>query len=120
MVRLAALPCRQHRTRRRRGDVCPQALSQVAAATTVLLSCVLLAIEQLLPYRADWSVRGDSEIWRDIGHAVVYAALAVNAAHLLFLVVLAGGLTSLGLADFFGLWPGESPVWLQITIVIVA
>jgi sterol desaturase/sphingolipid hydroxylase (fatty acid hydroxylase superfamily) len=97
----------------------PQALPQVAAATTVLLIFVLLMIEQLLPYRADWSARGDSELWRDIGHTVVYAALAVNAAHLLFLVVLAGVLSSLGLADLLGLWPKESPVWLQIVLVIV-
>src|SRR2546428_9431355 len=68
----------------------PQALPQVAAATTVLLIFVLLAIEQLLPYRADWSVRGDSEIWHDVCHTGLYAALAVNASHLIFLVVLAG------------------------------
>ena len=97
----------------------PQVLPQVAAATTVLLIFVLLAIEQLLPYRADWSVRGDTEIWRDVGHTVVYAALAVNASHLFFLVVLVGVISSLGLADLFGIWPRESPVWLQIVIVIV-
>jgi len=97
----------------------PHALPQVAAATTVLLSCVLVMIEQFLPYRADWSVRGDSELWRDVGHTVVYAALAVNAARLLFLVVLAGVLSSLGLADLLGLWPKGSPVWLQIVLVIV-
>jgi sterol desaturase/sphingolipid hydroxylase (fatty acid hydroxylase superfamily) len=97
----------------------PQALPQVAAATTVLLIFVLLAIEQLLPYRADWSVRGDRELWRDVGHTVVYAALAVNAARLLFLGVLAGVLSSLGLADLFGLWPRESPGWLQIVLVIL-
>ena len=97
----------------------PQVLQQVAAATTVLLIFVLLAIEQFLPYRTDWSVRGDGEIWRDVGHTVVYAALAVNASHLFFLVVLASVTSSLGLADLFGIWPGESPIWLQIVIVIV-
>src|SRR5262245_44512205 len=86
----------------------PQALPRVTAATTVLLVCMLLAIEQLLPYRADWSVRGDSEIWRDVGHTVVYAALAVNASRLLFLAVLAGVLSSCGLVDLFGIWPRES------------
>ena len=97
----------------------PQALSQVAAVTTVLLSGVLLITEQLLPYRADWSIRGDREIWRDIGHAVVYAALAVHAARLLFLVVLADVLSSLNVADVFGIWPSKSPVWLQIALVII-
>jgi sterol desaturase/sphingolipid hydroxylase (fatty acid hydroxylase superfamily) len=78
-----------------------------------------LAIEQALLYRADWSIRGDSEIWRDVGHTLVYAALAVNASRVLFLGVLASALSALGLADLFGLWPTASPVWLQIGIVIV-
>src|SRR5262245_11562077 len=97
----------------------PQAFPQIAAATTVLLSCVLLVIEQLLPYRADWAVRGDKEVWRDVGHAVVYAALAVNAARLLFLVVLASALASLDLSYLCDIWPRERPVWLQIIVVIV-
>jgi ornithine lipid hydroxylase len=57
--------------------------------------------------------------WRDVGHAVVYAALAVNATRLLVLVLLAGVLSSLGLADLFGLWPWDRPVWLQVVLVIV-
>ena len=97
----------------------PHLLSQVAAATTLVLICVLLAIEQALPYRADWSVRGDSEVWRDIGHTLVYAALAINAARVLFLVLLAGAISSLGLADLCGIWPAHSPIWLQIVMVIV-
>ena len=34
-------------------------------------------------------MRGDREVWRDIGHTVAYAALAINAARVLFLEVLA-------------------------------
>ncbi len=98
----------------------PEFLSQVAAATTVVLIFVLLAIEQLLPHRADWSVRGDREIWRDIGHAFTYAALFVNLTRLLFLVALAGMVSSTGLAGFLGIWPTSSPVWVQVIIVIVA
>jgi len=97
----------------------PHLFPQAAAATTLVLIVVLLAIEQALPYRADWSVRGDSEVWRDVGHTLAYAALAINASRLLFLGVLARAISSLGLADFFGLWPTASPVWLQIVIVIV-
>ena len=97
----------------------PQALAQVATVTTVLLTFVLLTIEQILPYRDDWSVCGDSEIWRDVGHTVFYAALAVNASRLLFLGALARLISSLNLADLFGIWPGQSPIWLQIAITIV-
>src|SRR5215470_19263442 len=93
--------------------VAPHLFPRAAAATTLVLMVVLLAIEQALPYRADWSVRGDSEVWRDIGHTVAYAALAMNAARVLFLGVLARAIASLGLADLLGLWPTESPVWVQ-------
>src|SRR5215510_5014535 len=81
----------------------PQLFPQAAAATTLVLIFVLLAIEQALPYRADWSVRGDSEVWRDVGHALAYAALAINASRILFLGVLANGLSALGLADLCGI-----------------
>src|SRR5262249_47500984 len=97
----------------------PHLLPQAAAATTLVLVCVLLAIEQVLPYRTDWSVRGDSEVWRDVGHTLVYAALAINAARVLFLGVMASAISSLGVTDPFGIWPTDSPVWLQIVIVIV-
>ena len=97
----------------------PRLFPQAAAATTLVLIFVLLTIEQALPYRADWSARGDSEVWRDVGHTLAYAALAVNASRVLFLEVLARALVSLGLADLFGLWPTASPVWLQIVLVIV-
>jgi sterol desaturase/sphingolipid hydroxylase (fatty acid hydroxylase superfamily) len=97
----------------------PHLFPQAAAATTLVLMFVLLAIEQRLPYRAVWSVRGDGEVWRDIGHMLVYAALAINASRVLFLGALASVLSALGLADLCGLWPTASPVWLQIVIVIV-
>ena len=97
----------------------PQLVPQVAAATTIVLMLVLLVVEQLVPHRLDWAVSADSEVWRDIGHAAAYAALAVNASRFIFLVILAGGIRSFGLADLFGIWPARSPVWLQIIIVIV-
>ena len=97
----------------------PQWLPSVAAATTVTLVLALLVIEQILPYRADWSARGDDEIWRDVGHAVVYAGLAINVARFLFLGMLAGAMSAAGVSDVFGWWPRDAPIWLQIAIVIV-
>src|SRR5262245_40468426 len=52
----------------------PSLFPQAAAATTLVLLVVLLAVEQALPYRVEWSVRGDSEVWRDVGHTLAYAA----------------------------------------------
>jgi sterol desaturase/sphingolipid hydroxylase (fatty acid hydroxylase superfamily) len=97
----------------------PQLLSPVAAITTVVLIFALLGIEQRLSHRADWSVRGDSEVWRDVGHAIAYAALAINASRFLFLVVLASAISFIGLADVFGVWPKGSPIWAQVIIVII-
>src|ERR1044071_5313177 len=97
----------------------PHLLTQIAAATTAILLLILLAIEQVLPYRADSSVRGDGDVWRDLGHSVAYAALAMSPARFLFLVLLADAVAALHLTDFFGLWPAGSPVWLQILVAIV-
>jgi len=97
----------------------PAVLSPLAAATAMALTLVLLVVEHWLPYRADWSVRGDAEIWRDLGHAVAYAGLAVNTARLLFLVLVSRVLSLLPFATRFALWPTTSPVWMQIAIVIV-
>jgi len=43
-------------------DLAPRAMG----LTTVGFLLLLLGIEQALPYRQDWSIRGDREIWRDI------------------------------------------------------
>ncbi|HEY6173369.1 MAG TPA: sterol desaturase family protein [Kofleriaceae bacterium] len=97
----------------------PHLVPQIAAATTAALLLVLLAIEQALPFRPEWSADGDSDVWRDVGHMFAYAALAMNAARFGFLVVLARAVTALHLTDRFGLWPRASPFWLQVVAVIV-
>lgn len=96
----------------------PPLVFQAAAVMTLLLLFVLLGIERVLPYRPEWSVSGDSEIWRDVGHSLAYGP-AVNASRVLFLLFLASFISALGLTDLFGLWPTTSPLWLQIILVIV-
>jgi sterol desaturase/sphingolipid hydroxylase (fatty acid hydroxylase superfamily) len=97
----------------------PQFLSPVAAAATVALLLLLIIVEQKLPYRTDWSIRNDPDIWRDLGHTLAYAAVAVNATRVLVLVVLAAGMTKLGGVNLFGIWPTSAPQWLQVVLVIV-
>jgi sterol desaturase/sphingolipid hydroxylase (fatty acid hydroxylase superfamily) len=97
----------------------PQLVPQIASATTILLALVLMGVEQVAPHREDWSMRDDREIWRDIGHSLLYAALAVNMSRLLFLVVLARAVSAAGLADLFGVWPRRSPIWVQVLIVVI-
>lgn len=96
----------------------PALVPQVVSGVTLLLMVVLVGVEQLLPFRADWSVRGDPQVWRDIAHTATYA-IAINASRALFLVVLAGAMGQVGLHGLIGLWPTEAPVWLQIGLAIV-
>jgi sterol desaturase/sphingolipid hydroxylase (fatty acid hydroxylase superfamily) len=89
------------------------------AATTVACLLVLLGLEQVLPYRRDWSIRGDREIWRDLGHAVLYTSLGGNIAQLTVLSGLPAALGRLGFAGGLGLWPVGSPLLLQILAVVL-
>jgi ornithine lipid hydroxylase len=97
----------------------PRLLSPVAAATTVVLLFLLVLVENEIPYRPDWSIRGDPEIWHDFGHTLAYAAVAVNATRVLVLVVFATAIEKLGGANLLGIWPTQAPQWLQVLLVIV-
>ena len=97
----------------------PSMLPVALALTSALLIVLLLGIECALPYRREWSFRGDSEIWRDIGHTVVYGQ-AITLSRLLFLFALAGLLDRMGYLGIANLWPSSGALWLQILMVIVA
>jgi sterol desaturase/sphingolipid hydroxylase (fatty acid hydroxylase superfamily) len=97
----------------------PHVLSPIAALATATLTLILLVVEDVLPHRADWSLRGDEDIWRDLGHALAYAGLAMNTSRMLFLAVLPAAMSPLHLTNVFGLWPHTGPLWVQITLVIV-
>jgi sterol desaturase/sphingolipid hydroxylase (fatty acid hydroxylase superfamily) len=73
----------------------------------------------VLPYRQDWSIRGDREVWRDLGHSLLYTSLGGNVAQMAFLSGLPSALSRLGLADGLGIWPTSSPLLLQVVAVIV-
>src|SRR5262245_29647827 len=88
-------------------------------ATTVAFLVALLGLEQLLPYRQEWSIRGDQEVWRDLGHAVLYTMLGGSAAQLTFLFGLPAVLPRLGFPGGLGVWPVNSPLLVQIAAVVV-
>jgi len=48
----------------------PHLLSPVSASVTVLLLLLLVIVEEGVPSRVDWSVRGDPELLRDVGHTL--------------------------------------------------
>src|SRR5262249_21844449 len=93
----------------------PGVLPQAASAVSVGLTLVLLAAESMATDRPDWSVAGDREIWRDVGHVVAYS-IAVMAARLLFLGSLAAALKTVGALDLFGIWPARWPPLAQIAL----
>jgi sterol desaturase/sphingolipid hydroxylase (fatty acid hydroxylase superfamily) len=88
------------------------AMGRTALASTV----VLLALELVLPYRVDWKWRGDRDLWRDIGHFVLYAQVGGLAAQLLFLAGLGSLLEPLALPS---LWPKSSPIVVQVLLVML-
>lgn len=94
----------------------PESLRAANAVTGLVLIVALVGIERWLPYRADWSLRGDADVPRDLGHTLLYSAI-VGVTRLLFLVVLAESIARSGAS--LGLWPAAAPVWLQILLAIV-
>ena len=97
----------------------PDAVGRVMGPTTVAFLLVLLGVEQALPYRPDWSVRGDRDVWRDIGHAVLYTSIGGNVAQLVFLSGVATALAGFGVPRGLGLWPRQSPLMVQVLGVMV-
>ena len=97
----------------------PSLLPVALALTSALLIVLLLGVELALPYRREWSFRGDPEVWRDIGHTVIYGQ-AITLSRLLFLFALAGLLDRMGLLGIANLWPTSGALWLQVLMVIVA
>jgi ornithine lipid hydroxylase len=97
----------------------PQIVSPVSAITTLILLALLVVLENRIPYRSDWTMRHDPDMWRDLGHSLAYAGLGVNASRVLFLGVLAQAMSRVGLVDVLRIWPTRSPQWFQAAIVIV-
>jgi sterol desaturase/sphingolipid hydroxylase (fatty acid hydroxylase superfamily) len=109
-------------------------MAQMPAATAAVLFAELGAMQpsrstlDRLPralsayweaHRPDWSIRGDREIGRDLGHSVLYTTIGGNVAQLMFLYGFASMLARLGLANGLGLWPVHSPVVVQVLTVVV-
>jgi sterol desaturase/sphingolipid hydroxylase (fatty acid hydroxylase superfamily) len=84
--------------------------------TFVVALVVLLVLEFVLPYRADWTIRGDPDNWRDIAHFVLYSQVGGFAAQFLTLTVLASVLKPFRLT---GLWPATSPLVVQVLLIMV-
>src|SRR5262249_18746971 len=92
----------------------PDSVGRAMGATTVAFLIVLLGLEQILPYRRDWAVRGDSGIWRDLRHSVLYIRLGAERTQIVFLTGLTAALSCLRIPAGLGLWPVGSSMLVQI------
>lgn len=97
----------------------PDSAARAMGPTTVAFLLVLFGFEQALPYRQDWSVRGDREMWRDIGHAVLYTSIGGNVTQLVFLSGLPSLLSALGFPGGLGIWPAGSSLLAQVLGVVL-
>jgi sterol desaturase/sphingolipid hydroxylase (fatty acid hydroxylase superfamily) len=96
----------------------PEALPALLSAASLTLLLILIVLEFVLPFRRDWSLRGDTERWRDAGHYVVYVQVGATTAQLVFVVGVTALMSRLGLEGGLGLWPTQSPLLLQIALGI--
>src|SRR5262249_40605981 len=97
----------------------PNSVGRAMGLTTIAFLFLLLGLEQVLPYREDWSTRGDREIWRDLGHAVLYTSIGGNLAQITFLSGVPWVLSQLGAAGGLGIWPVGSPLLVQVLAVVL-
>src|SRR5215467_6608583 len=97
----------------------PNLLLRATSLTSVAIIILFVGLEQILPHRPDWSIRGDGEIWRDIGHTVLYTNIGGNVTQIVFLFGFASLLSRVGLAGGLGIWPVNSPLVVQVLAALV-
>jgi len=97
----------------------PSSIPNWLGLGSLTLVVLLVVLELVLPYRRDWSIRGDKEIWRDIGHSLLYTNIGGATAQLVFVVGAAAGMSRLGLTNGLGLWPTNAPFAIQVLLVIL-
>jgi sterol desaturase/sphingolipid hydroxylase (fatty acid hydroxylase superfamily) len=94
----------------------PAALYGTVARILLVALIAMLLLELVLPYRADWRIRGDRDVLRDIGHFLLYNQIGALVAQLVFLSLLATVLSKLSIPS---LWPIHSPFIVQVLLVVV-
>ena len=94
----------------------PQSLSATFTPITVVLVLGALGLELVLPFRGDWKVKGDHDVWRDLGHLVLYSIVGGNLAGLIYLIGFGSLIAPLNLSR---IWPSESPLLVQVLIVLL-
>ena len=93
----------------------PASIGNATGQSFLVALVVLLLIELLIPYRDDWKVRGDRDVWRDLAHFVLYSVGQTVAG----LVFVAGFVTLVAPLALPSLWPTQAPLLVQVLLVMV-
>jgi len=99
------------------GDVHdPRVTYPVVGRTALVALVVLTLLELVMPYRDDWRLRGDRDIWRNVTHSALFTQIGGLSAVLLIVNGVAPFIARLSLPV---LGPTHSPYILQILLVMV-
>lgn len=84
----------------------------------LLTFIVLMAVEQWIPHRPDWSIRGDSQWRNDLGHSIIYLLAngpVIRGVLIGTLIMAFGSETRL----YAGVWPNGWPMVAQVMLAMV-
>jgi len=91
-------------------------VSAVVGLGSLASLLVAMAMEPLVPYRADWQLRGDRNAWRNLGHTLLHVQVGMRGATLLIVLVVAPLIAHFSVP---GIWPTQAPYLLQVLLVMV-
>lgn len=91
----------------------------VFLALAVLNLIVILALEQALPLRKEWSALDDRAVVNDLGHTILAGILGANIGHFIRTLLFGGLASVLAQAAGRGLWPVTWPLWAQMVLAVV-
>jgi len=92
------------------------AVMSVAGIGATVLLVLAVTIELIAPYRADWQLRGDRDVWRNIVHTLLHTQVGMRGGILLLIAVVAPLIARLSLPV---LWPTQAPYLLQVVLVML-
>jgi len=94
----------------------PTAVSRVVGLGSLAVLLVAMALEPFVPYRTDWKLSGDRDVWRNLGHTLLHVQVGMQGATLLIVFVVAPFIARFSLP---GIWPTQAPYLLQVLLVMV-
>ncbi len=80
---------------------------------------IVLAAEQAIPHRREWSALSDRQTLNDLGHGLLQSQVGERLGELVLLTVAAGAASRLTSLVRHPVWPVEWPMWRQVLLGVV-